>query len=415
MTYDLSTTYPLDIPATAEPSGFMPVDTWAQPRDTARDQDPVFAGQERTKQACVLIVDDERVNVDIVRKYLQGAGYANLHGVTKPGEVLPTIARIRPELVLMDVMMPGISGLEILAQMRADPHWKRIPVIVLTGVCDTSTKKRVFQLGANDLLAKPLDSTELTLRVGNALTLKFQYDQLANYSEQLELQVRSRTAELVASRRQLLQTLARASEFRDTETAHHVMRVGRYVGMIARELGCSVEVAELLQEAAPLHDVGKIGIPDSILLKPGKLDANEYERMKLHCQFGGQIIQPSPEPSTSIDLPRSHLASIKAGNAHMWLIPVAATIALTHHEHWDGTGYPLGLKGTQIPLEGRITAVADVFDALNSRRPYKESYSYDQCMEIMEEGRERHFDPTVLDAFWRRQDDIFQIQTELAD
>jgi len=238
---------------------------------------------------------------------------------------------------------------------------------------------------------------------------------LANYSEQLELQVRSRTAELVASRRQLLQTLARASEFRDTETAHHVMRVGRYVGMIARELGCSVEVAELLQEAAPLHDVGKIGIPDSILLKPGKLDANEYERMKLHCQFGGQIIQPSPEPSTSIDLPRSHLASIKAGNAHMWLIPVAATIALTHHEHWDGTGYPLGLKGTQIPLEGRITAVADVFDALNSRRPYKESYSYDQCMEIMEEGRERHFDPTVLDAFWRRQDDIFQIQTELAD
>lgn len=408
MTYDLSITPVLDEPVSIEMPRLAPV---SEPAESH----PVLFTQDRTKKARILIVDDEPINVEIVRKYLQSVGYSNLFGGTEANETLATIARIRPELVLLDVMMPGTSGFEILEQMRAHPGSKRIPVIVLTGVCDTRTKKKVFELGANDLLSKPLDPTELVLRVGNALTLKFQYDQLASYSERLELQVRMRTAELAASRRELLQTLARASEFRDTETAHHVMRVGRYVGMIAREIGFSDEVAELLQDAAPLHDVGKIGISDDILLKPGKLTAAEYEQMKQHCQFGCQIIQPSPSGSSSDAIPRSQLNSIQSGNAHAWLIPVAATIAQTHHEHWDGSGYPFGLKGTQIPIEGRITAVADVFDALSNRRPYKPAFPYGKCIEIMEEGRARHFDPDVLDAFWRRQDRIFQIQEELSD
>ena len=185
--------------------------------------------------------------------------------------------------------------------------------------------------------------------------------------------------------------------------------------MIARELGFSDEVAELLQDAAPLHDVGKIGIPDDILLKPGKLTAAEYEQMKQHCQFGCQIIQPSPSGSSSDAIPRSQLNLIQPGNAHAWLIPVAATIAQTHHEHWDGSGYPFGLKGTQIPIEGRITAVADVFERAEQPAPYKPPFPYGKCIEIMEEGRARHFDPNVLDAFWRRQDRIFQIQEELSD
>ena len=210
-------------------------------------------------------------------------------------------------------------------------------------------------------------------------------------------------------------TLARAAEYRDNETAHHIMRVGRYVGIIARELGMSDEIVELLEEASLLHDVGKIGIPDAILLKPGKLTDEEYETMKQHCAFGRRIIQQSPVSTWERYGTRSQLDLIEPGNAIAWLIPVAATIAQTHHEHWDGGGYPLGLQEEQIPIEGRITAVADVFDALSSKRPYKAAYSREKCVEILERGRGTHFDPHVLDAFLRQSDAVMQVQIDLAD
>ena len=321
----------------------------------------------------------------------------------------------RPDIVLLDIMMPEVSGIEILEQIRATPELNHVPVVILTAVGDARIKQKALELGATDFLTKPVDPSELVLRVGNALVVKAHYDHLASYSADLEQKVRARTAELASSRRELVHTLARAAEYRDNDTAHHITRVGRFARIIARELGMPEELCELLEEAALLHDVGKIGIPDVILLKPGKLTEEEFETMKRHCTYGRRIIHRSSDNAAEQFTTRSQLELVVPGNARAWLIPVAATIAQTHHERWDGTGYPLGLKGEQIPIEGRITAVADVFDALNSRRPYKEAFSREKCIELMREGRGTHFDPQVLDAFFRRTDQVLQVQVDLAD
>ncbi len=405
MTYDTSSAV-LDCPS--PPATIAAQDTsihkmdWSPSRDT-------------TKSAKIMIVDDEPINIKVVQKYLQGHGYTNFRTLTDSSIALRVAKDERPDIILLDIMMPEVSGIEILQQVRENALLHRVPVVILTAVGDARIKQKALQLGATDFLTKPVDPSELVLRVGNALVVKAHYDHLEDYSTQLERQVRARTAELMASRRGLVQTLARAAEYRDNETAHHIMRVGRYVGIIARELGISNEIAELLEEASLLHDVGKIGIADAILLKPGKLTDAEYETMRQHCAFGRKIIQQAPDPAWERHGPRSRLDSVEPGNAVAWMIPVAATIAQTHHEHWDGNGYPLRLRGEQIPIEGRITAVADVYDALSSRRPYKEPYPRDKCIEILERGRGSHFDPTVLDAFLRRSDDVMQVQVDLAD
>ncbi|MCU0960081.1 MAG: response regulator [Pirellulaceae bacterium] len=371
--------------------------------------------RDTTKCAKIMIVDDEPINIKVVQKYLAGHGYSNFCTTTDATQAVELFHSEQPDIALLDIMMPEVSGIEILQHVRTDRQLAHIPVVILTAVGDARIKRKALELGATDFLTKPVDPSELVLRVGNALMVKAHYDHLANYSVQLERQVRLRTAELMASRRSLVQTLARAAEYRDNETAHHIMRVGRYVGIIARELGMSAEIAELLEEASLLHDVGKIGIADAILLKPGALTCGEFENMKRHCDYGRRIIQQLPEHGQADSSVRSQLEHIEPGNATAWLVPVAASIAQTHHEHWDGTGYPLGLRGEQIPIEGRITAVADVFDALSDRRPYKEPYPFHQCLEMMEELRGTQFDPQVLSAFLRRTDDILQVQIDLAD
>jgi putative two-component system response regulator len=396
------------------------------PSTQVRGDGDAHASQERGNRACgpsrdttklakIMIVDDEAINVKVVRKYLQGFGYTNFLTCNQSPRVMELAREQRPDIVLLDIMMPEVSGIEILQAIRSDHLLHRIPVIILTAVGDARIKQQTLELGATDFLTKPVDPSELVLRVGNALVVKTHYDHLATYSEQLERQVRARTVELMASRRGLVQTLARAAEYRDNETAHHIGRVGRYVGIIARQLGMPREIAELLEEASLLHDVGKLGIPDAILLKPGRLTPEEREIMKQHCAFGRRIIQQSPDSTWQRYGARSQLDSIDPRNANAWLIPVAATIAQTHHERWDGDGYPLGLAGEAIPLEGRITAVADVFDALSTRRPYKEAYPFEKCLEIMERGRATHFDPQVLDAFLSRTDGVQQVQIDLAD
>ena len=410
MTYDQPSSV-LDCPRPPEPAdAFLPPILV-----TATEASDRQLGRDTTKCAKIMIVDDEPINIKVVLKYLQGFGYSNFRSTTDATSAMEMARTERPDIVLLDIMMPEVSGIEILNQIRNDRGLHRIPVIILTAVGDARVKQKALELGATDFLTKPVDPSELILRVGNALIVKSHYDHLADYSEQLERQVRARTSELMASRRGLVQTLARAAEYRDNETAHHIMRVGRYVGIIARHLGMSEEITELLEEAALLHDVGKIGIPDAILLKPGKLTEEEYETMKQHCAFGRRIIQQSPDGTWDRYGTRSQLPFIEPGNAKAWLIPVAATIAQTHHEHWDGGGYPLGLHGEQIPMEGRITAVADVFDALSTKRPYKEAYPFEKCLEIMERGRGTHFDPHVLDALFQHTDDIFQVQIDFAD
>ncbi|MFO7903169.1 MAG: response regulator [Pirellulaceae bacterium] len=373
------------------------------------------ASRATTKTANIMIVDDEPTNVKAARKHLREFGYTNFRTTTDATKAVKMAEQEHPDIILLDIVMPEVSGIEILGELRANSQLRRIPVVILTAVGDVRIKQKALQLGATDFLTKPVDPSELVLRVGNTLVVKAHHDHLENYSAQLEQKVRARTAELKASRRELVQTLARAGEYRDNETAHHIMRVGRYVGMIGRELGVSDEIAELLEEASQLHDVGKIGIGDAILLKPGKLTDDELEIMRQHCAFGRRIIQQAPNGDWEHYSTRSPLELIEPGNATAWLIPVAATIAQTHHEHWDGNGYPLGLAGEQIPIEGRITAVADVFDALNSKRPYKPAFSNEKCVEILNRGRGTHFDPTVLDAFLRRTNDVLQVQADLAD
>lgn len=358
--------------------------------------------------ARVMIVDDEPINVTVVRKFLQRSGYTNFDEITDSTQALPHIYANPPDVLLLDLMMPQVSGLEILEAVRSDPALDRMPVLILTASCDAETKVEALNLGATDFLSKPVDPTELTPRVRNALLVKGREDAL----EEL---VAKRTAELERSRREVIHCLARAAEFRDNETGRHVLRVGKYAGILARELGFNERDAQLLEIAATLHDIGKIGIPDSILLKPGKLDPEEYELMQKHSAYGKKIVCSMDASEYETFVGHAELGSTLLGDCSSPVLQVASRISLTHHEKWDGNGYPLGLAGTDIPLEGRITAVADVFDALSSRRPYKAAFPFAKCVEILEEGRGKHFDPDVLDAFQAQRDAIVRIQIDYAD
>ena len=344
----------------------------------------------------VMIIDDEPLNIKIARKYLQIAGYSNFITTSDAATAMDLLRREDPDVVLLDVMMPQVSGLEILGLIRGDPELSHLPVLILTASTDAETRRTALELGATDFLTKPVDPSELVPRVRNALTVKAHQDHLKRYSETLEYEVGERTAQLEASRLHIVQALARAAEYRDDDTGRHVIRVGRYAAVIARDLGFDESRAIMLEMAAQLHDVGKIGIPDAVLLKPGKLDDNEFALMKRHCEYGFSIINP-PEQASSP------------------LLKMAAEIALTHHEKWNGAGYPRGLQGDGIPLEGRITAAADVFDALSSKRPYKQPFPLEKCLTILNEGKGIHFDANVVEALVRKLNDITQIQSAHAD
>ena len=366
-------------------------------------------------QSCILIVDDEALNIEVARRHLEFAGYTNLISTDHAGQALPLIGLHRPDVVLLDIHMPEINGLEILAAIRSDIELCRTPVIILTGSSDPETKLIALQAGATDLLQKPVHSGELLARLGNVLRVKAYQDQLHRHSEELEEAVRRRTAELEASRLDVIHCLGRAAEFRDDDTGQHIIRVGRYARIIAEELGYSTKELDIIEPAAQLHDVGKIGVADAVLLKPGKLTPEEFEMMQKHCGFGKKIAQQVSDRDAIALRHHSEIGSriLDAGSSP--ILEMARRIALTHHERWDGHGYPLGLAGHDIPIEGRITAVADVFDALSSKRPYKPPFPLEKCFAILEEGRGSQFDPVILDAFFARRADIIQIQINSAD
>ncbi len=365
--------------------------------------------------AKIAVIDDEVMNIEVVQGFLEHEGYKNFFRTTDATKALDLIRTVNPDVVLLDVMMPEVSGLEILAAMRADEQMFHIPVIVLTAAAGSETKLKALELGSSDFLAKPVDASELLLRLRNVLAVKSYQDQLANHSYELEQKVRKRTKDLVASRQRIIHCLARAAEFRDDDTGHHVTRVGKYTAVIANELGFNAQAVDLLEQAAKLHDIGKIGVPDAVLLKEAKLEAAEFDEIKRHCSIGNSIINPTP--GRDIEAYRKHTqigASLLEEEGYP-VMELAAVIAQTHHEKWDGSGYPLGLKGENIPIEGRITAVADVFDALSSKRPYKPAFTREKCFGILEEGRGSHFDPKVLDAFFARSEEIVGIQINYAE
>lgn len=365
--------------------------------------------------AKVMIVDDEPINIKIVQKYLKLAGYRNFVTSSDPPMVFDMVTSTMPDVILLDVMMPMISGLDILKRLRGDARVAHIPTIILTASDSEETKIEALNLGASDFLSKPFNSSELVLRLRNALLVKAYDDHLKDHASELTRQVRLRTAELAASRLELIHCLARAAEYRDNETGRHVLRVGRYAGILARQMGLDEETVELIEHAAPLHDMGKVGIPDEILLKPGKLTPEEFEIMQKHSAYGKHTFEPMSCDEWRMFKSHTFLGEMIMDVQSSPIITMAAKIALTHHEKWDGSGYPLGLCGQDIPISGRITAVADVFDALSSKRPYKPAFPIDRCFATIEQGRGTHFDPRVLDAFLACREAIVEVRIEYAD
>lgn len=327
--------------------------------------------------ARILTIDDQEPNLRLLDALLRRVGYSNVRSLADSTKAIETILSYAPDLVLLDLHMPDPDGYAVLEQMKAVvPQGEYLPVLVLTADITREAKERALALGAKDFLAKPLDSTEVLLRIRNLLETRLLHLELAAHARTLEERVRDRTAELDSARLETLERLAIASDFRDDATGKHARRVGQMAAQLAAELGVPGDLVELYRWAAPLHDVGKLGVPDSVLLKPGKLTPVEFDVMKRHTEVGASILSGSSAP----------------------VLQLAETIALTHHERWDGGGY-MGLKGEEIPLCGRITAVADVFDALSHERPYKHAWTLDESLAEIRSLRGKAFDPRVAEAF----------------
>jgi putative two-component system response regulator len=328
--------------------------------------------------ARVLIVDDHRANVRLLESILQRAGYRQLRSTLNPFEVSELYHAFQPDIVLLDLHMPRLDGFSVLEGLQRElPPETYLPVLVLTADATVQAKRRALAIGAKDFVKKPFDSAEVLLRVRNLLETRLLYKRLDTHNHKLEEGVRQRTADLEHAQVEIVERLALAAEYRDDDTGQHTYRVGRMAGLLARELGMEEAATELIQRASPLHDMGKIGIPDHILHKPSRLDAAEFEQMKTHTTIGAQIARGSASP----------------------LLQLAGEIARTHHERWDGGGYPEGLAGEAIPLVGRIVAVVDVFDALTNARPYKPAWPVAEATaEILRQSGQQ-FDPRVVQAF----------------
>jgi response regulator RpfG family c-di-GMP phosphodiesterase len=329
------------------------------------------------KAARILIVDDEPENVHVLERILEQEGYENLSSTTDPAKVVGLCVQSSPDLVLLDLQMPAIDGFEVLRQLAPWIRDGAVPVVVLTADSAQVTKQKAHSEGASDFLTKPFDAFEALLRIENLLKTRFLQVELRKQNLILEQRVRERTEDLAVARLEILKRLAIAAEYKDDETGGHIQRVGRTSGLLAETLGLDREHVELIRNAAPLHDVGKIGVPDSVLLKPGRLTPEERKVMQTHVRIGGSILSKSRSP----------------------LLRVAQQMALTHHEWWDGHGYLAGLQGDEIPLSGRIVALADVFDALTQDRPYKRALPVEQACEEIRALSARQFDPQVVEAF----------------
>jgi putative two-component system response regulator len=345
----------------------------------------------------VLIVDDEPVVRKILRGKLSIDGY-HCDEAGNAEEALGRLAEAPAQLVILDIKMPGKSGVDLLPEIKL--KYPDTAVIMATAVTDTAAAIRCMRDGVYDYLVKPFNLDEVTLSADRALEKRRLELENRAYQKHLEQMVAKRAAELMRTLKKLklasldtIRRLAQAAEYRDEVTGAHIKRMSQYCASIARRMGLKDTEVENIFYATPTHDVGKIGIPDKILLKPGKLDLDECEIMKQHTVIGARIL---------------------AGSGAQF-IKLAEVIALTHHEKWDGSGYPGGLKGTKIPLAGRITAIADVFDALTSERPYRKSSSLEQSLEIIEQSRGRHFDPDVVDAFFSIKDEILSIKATYKD
>jgi putative two-component system response regulator len=332
----------------------------------------------------IVLVDDDLLGLEMLRDLVSSIPGTAVVAFPSAEEALDWCRANRPDLVITDHIMPGLTGLELIRRLRQDPGTANVPLMMVTAAEDRSLRCQALESGASDVLGKPLDGTEVLARTRNMLAIRRGQRLLAERSRLLETEVRRATAEIVAREQETILRLSRAAEYRDWETGTHIVRVAWYARVISRELGLSEADQELLFRAAPMHDVGKIGVPDYILLKPGGLDEAEFEIMKQHTVIGYRIL----------------------GGSSSELLREAADVALTHHERWDGSGYPERRRGDEIPIGGRIVAVADSYDALTSKRPYKSGWPAELAWQFLAANAGTRFDPDCVAAFQRGRADV---------
>jgi putative two-component system response regulator len=347
----------------------------------------------KKEAARILIVDDEPVNLKLLDKMLSAQGYSNLVLIQNPLQVLETYQQQRADLILLDINMPQLDGFGVLEQLKALNDPLLPPIVILTAQHSQDFLLRALNAGARDFITKPFDRNELLARVRNMLDAQLAHRLVYEQKDVLDEMVRIRTDELRRTRLQVVQRLGRAAEYRDNETGNHILRMSHISALLAKSIGWNEADCELMLHASPMHDIGKIGIPDHILLKPGNFKPEEWEIMKSHAIIGANILEGDDSD----------------------LMKCAAEIALTHHEKWDGSGYPQGLAGEAIPLSGRIAALADVFDALTSVRPYKKAWTIDTAVELIKKNRSTHFDPDLVDMFLKLLPEILHIRERFSE
>ena len=346
---------------------------------------------ENLSNSRVLIVDDTKFNVDILVAALMQE--YKLSVAMSGNAALAQVKESPPDLILLDIMMPEMDGHQVCSKLKADPATSAIPIIFITAVHDLAQITKGFSLGAVDYITKPFRIPELRARVRTHLSLRYAMLALADQNRMLDIRVRERTKELEDTRLEIIYRLSRAAEYRDNETGMHIKRMSHMCRILAAAYGCDAETCDLLFQASPMHDVGKIGIPDSILLKPGPLDAAEWKTMKTHTTLGAEIL---------------------SGHDSL-LIKMGGVLALTHHEKWDGSGYPQGLSEYAIPLGGRIASICDIFDALTSKRPYKEAWPLDDALKEIRACSGAALDPELVECFFKCLPELIHIKESFQD
>jgi putative two-component system response regulator len=347
---------------------------------------------QNVKDAHILIVDDEPANVKLLERMLNVEGYNNITTTQDPRNVTHLYQEQESDLILLDINMPHMNGFEVMEELQKIKTTLP-PILVLTAQSANEFRLKALESGARDYLTKPFDRTELMARVRNLLEVQLLHKYLSDQNELLEYVVKKRTQELHETRLQVVRRLGRAAEYRDNETGLHIIRMSKYSELMARGVGMTEYECDLVLNASPMHDIGKIGIPDYILLKPGKFEPHEWEIMKTHAEIGADILSGDETE----------------------LLTMAREIAYTHHEKWDGSGYPRGLSGNNIPLVGRIVAIADVFDALTSERPYKKAWPVEDAINYIKEQKGKHFDPVLVDYFLSILPAVLEIKEKYAE
>ena len=344
-------------------------------------------------QERILIVDDQPANLLLIEKMLKSQGYSNLELIQDSRKVVSSFCRTLPDLILLDLNMPHLDGFQVMEQLSQLQEPLMPPVIFLTAQDSREHILKALSLGARDYITKPFDRNELLMRVRNLLDAQLAHRLLHDQKNVLEDLVKARTEELYLTRLQIIQRLGKAAEYKDEETGNHILRMSHVAAHIAKVSGWDQHACELLLNASPMHDIGKIGIPDAILLKPGKFTEEEWKVMQTHAEIGAKLLDGDDSD----------------------LMRMARDIALTHHERWNGSGYPNGLKGEEIPEAARIASLSDVFDALVSERPYKKAWSVDDAVALITSERGQQFEPRLVDIFLNELQEILQIRARFCD